>query len=127
MIDDYTVYENVEIPLIYNTNKFSNKKKLIKDALERLGIDNKINKYPTELSGGQCQRIAIARAIINNPRVILADEPTGALDKKTGQEVMNILKDLNKVGKTVVIITHDDNIASQCNRIIKLSDGKVEN
>lgn len=125
LIDNYTVYENVEIPLVYNNKRSNNKMKLIKETLDMLGIVNKINKYPKELSGGQCQRVAIARAIVNDQQIILADEPTGALDKKTGQEVMNIFKDLNKQGKTIVIITHDNAIASQCSRIIKLSDGKI--
>lgn len=125
LIDSYTVYENVEVPLVYNKSKVRNKKKLIRSTLEMLGILGKINKLPKQLSGGQCQRVAIARAIVNEPQIILADEPTGALDKKTGQEVMNILKDLNKKGKTIVIITHDPDIAEQCGRIIKISDGKV--
>lgn len=125
LIDNYTVYENVEIPLAYNKKRSNNKMKLIKETLNMLGIVDKINKYPKELSGGQCQRVAIARAIVNDQQIILADEPTGALDKKTGQEVMNIFKDLNKQGKTIVIITHDNAIASQCSRIIKLSDGKI--
>ncbi len=92
-----------------------------------LGISDKIKKLPCQLSGGQNQRVAIARALINDPEIILADEPTGALDKKTGQEVMNILKDLNKKGKTLVIVTHDDSIASQCSRIINICDGKIVN
>lgn len=125
LIDNYTVYENVEIPLVYNKKKTNNKKKLIKETLDMLGIANKINKYPKELSGGQCQRVAIARAIVNDQQIILADEPTGALDKKTGQDVLNIFKNLNKKGKTIIIITHDSEIAAQCNRVIKLSDGKI--
>lgn len=125
LVDEYTVYENVEIPLTYSKKRGINKKKLIKETLDMLGIADKIKKLPSQLSGGQNQRVAIARALINDPDIILADEPTGALDKKTGQEVMNILKDLNKKGKTLIIVTHDDNIASQCNRIINISDGKI--
>lgn len=125
LIDSYSVYENVEIPLVYNKTKVSNKKERIKETLCKLGIEHKIHKHPNELSGGQCQRVAIARAIVNNPRVILADEPTGALDKKTGEEVMNILKKLNSEGKTIIIVTHDINIANMCGRTISLSDGEV--
>jgi len=125
LVDEYTVYENVEIPLSYSKKKGINKKKLIKETLNMLGISDKIKKLPCQLSGGQNQRVAIARALINDPEIILADEPTGALDKKTGQEVMNILKDLNKNGKTLIIVTHDESIASQCNRIINICDGKI--
>lgn len=125
LIDSYSVYENVEIPLVYNKTKVTDKKQRIKSTLFKLGIEHKIHKHPNELSGGQCQRVAIARAIVNNPRVILADEPTGALDKKTGEEVMNILKDLNSEGKTIIIVTHDINVANRCDRIISLSDGEI--
>lgn len=125
LIDSYSVYENVEIPLVYSKTKVTDKKQRIKSTLSKLGIEHKIHKHPNELSGGQCQRVAIARAIVNNPRVILADEPTGALDKNTGEEVMNILKGLNDEGKTIIIVTHDINVANRCNRIISLSDGKI--
>ena len=127
LIDNYTVYENVEIPLVYNKKKNLKikRRELIKDTLDKLGIVNKIKSLPSELSGGQCQRVAIARAIVNNPRIILADEPTGALDRKNGQQVIDILKELNKNGKTIIIITHDEYIASQCSRIIRISDGNL--
>ena len=125
LIDSYSVYENVEIPLVYNKTRVSNKKEIIKSTLSKLGIEHKIHKHPNELSGGQCQRVAIARAIVNNPTVILADEPTGALDKTTGEDVMNILKDLNQDGKTIIIVTHDINVANRCERIISLSDGTI--
>ena len=125
LIDSYSVYENVEIPLVYSKIKVTDKKQRIKSTLSKLGIEHKIHKHPNELSGGQCQRVAIARAIVNNPRVILADEPTGALDKNTGEEVMNILKYLNDEGKTIIIVTHDINVANRCNRIISLSDGEI--
>ena len=125
LINDYTVYENIEIPLVYGKVKISERKKIINQVLTKLDIKDKINKKPTQLSGGQCQRVAIARAIINNPLIILADEPTGALDKKTGEQVMNIFKDLNKEGKTVIIVTHDLKIASQCDRIIEIEDGMI--
>lgn len=125
LVDEYTVYENIEIPLSYSKKPGINKRRLIKETLDMLGIGDKIRKTPNQLSGGQNQRVAIARALINDPEIILADEPTGALDKKTGQEVMNILKDLNRKGKTLLIVTHDDKIASQCSRIVNISDGKI--
>lgn len=126
LINDYTVYENIEIPLVYGKVKGSERSKIINQVLTKLDIKDKINKKPTELSGGQCQRVAIARAIVNDPQIILADEPTGALDKKTGEQVMKIFKDLNKEGKTIIIVTHDPRIASQCNRIINIEDGMIK-
>ena len=89
------------------------------------GIKNKKDNYPSELSGGQCQRVAIARGIINDPEIILADEPTGALDSKTGAQVMEMLKELNNNGKTIIIVTHDINIANKCKRIVKIEDGRI--
>lgn len=125
LINDYTVYENVALPLKYSKKKIKNKKELVREMLRKLSIENKENSYPTELSGGQCQRVAIARALINNPNIILADEPTGALDKKTGIQIMEILKQLNEEGKTVIIVSHDENIYSKCNRIIRIEDGNI--
>ncbi|AYD39707.1 ABC transporter ATP-binding protein [Clostridium fermenticellae] len=125
LINDYTVFENIEIPLEYGKVKKNERKKIIINVLEKLNMKDKMNKKIKELSGGQCQRVAIARAIVNNPEIILADEPTGALDQKTGQDVMNIFKDLNSEGKTVIIVTHDLKIASQCDRIIKIEDGEL--
>ena len=125
LLDDYTVYENIKIPLDYNKNHSKNKKQKIVSVLEKLSIEDKINKYPTELSGGQCQRVSIARALVNEPDIILADEPTGALDKDMGQQVMDIFKEINKEGKTIIIVTHDINIASHCNKIIKIEDGNL--
>lgn len=126
LINDFTAYENIMIPLDYSGKKVSNKREKIKILLEKLNISEKIDSQIKELSGGQCQRVAIARALVNNPSLILADEPTGALDSKTGDEVMGILKDLNKEGKTVIIVTHDINIANQCNRVIKIIDGEIK-
>lgn len=126
LIKGFTVYENVEIPLEYN--KKSNKKESdvkIKDKLTKLKIRDKIYNKPGELSGGQCQRVAIARALVNDCEIILVDEPTGSLDKKTGKEVVDIFKDLNKEGKTVIIVTHDISIANQCERIIRIEDGNI--
>ncbi|MBV4431467.1 ABC transporter ATP-binding protein [Clostridium tyrobutyricum] len=127
LINDYTVSENIEIPLEYGRAKHSERKILINKVVEKLSLTDKINKNVKELSGGQCQRVAIARAIVNDPEIILADEPTGALDQKTGQDVMNIFKNLNQEGKTVIIVTHDLRIANQCNRIIKIEDGCILN
>lgn len=126
LIKGFTVYENVEIPLEYN--KKSNKKESdvkIKEKLTKLKIRDKIYNKPGELSGGQCQRVAIARALVNDCEIILVDEPTGSLDKKTGKEVVDIFKDLNKEGKTVIIVTHDISIANQCERIIRIEDGNI--
>ena len=125
LIDDYTVYENVKLPLKYSTSKKKTSKKEIINLLETLGIGEKKDRYPSELSGGQSQRVAIARAMSNNPQIILADEPTGALDKKNGNDVMSIFQKLNKEGKTIIVVTHDEKIAKMCKRIILLEDGKI--
>lgn len=126
LIKDYTVSENIEIPLEYSKVKVSEREKRISEVLNKLGILDKARKKPKELSGGQQQRVAIARAIINNPDIILADEPTGALDSKTSQQVMDILKSLNKEGKTIIIVTHDNKIAEQCHRILNIEDGSIK-
>lgn len=125
LLDDYTVYENIQIPLEYSKTPRKKRKILIENMLDKLKIKDKSNKTPTELSGGQNQRVAIARALINNPDIILADEPTGALDRKTSEEVMDIFKKLNEDGKTIIIVTHDEKIASKCRRIVTLDDGKI--
>lgn len=125
LLEDYNVQENVLLPLEYTKMKRKDKYQRVKDLLKELNVEEKIDKYPKELSGGQCQRIAIARALANDPDIILADEPTGALDSKTGQEVMRIFKELNNNGKTIVIITHDINIAKMCDRIINIEDGLI--
>lgn len=125
LVQDYTVYQNIKIPLDYAKVSIKEKKKRIDEILDKLGISDKKNKLPKELSGGQNQRVAIARALVNNPKIILADEPTGALDKKTGQEVMDIFTELNKEGRTIIIITHDERIAKQCKRIMYIEDGRI--
>lgn len=124
LIDEYTVEENVMIPM-YFTKGVKNKKDKVKNALEKVGIEDLSSKSINKLSGGQKQRVAIARAIVNEPDILLADEPTGALDSKTGQEIMNVFKEINDNGKTVIIITHDMEIAKQCKRIIEIKDGKI--
>ncbi len=126
LVPDFTVYENVELPLFFCKNTKKDRQKTVKEALKSVGIEKLGNRNVTKLSGGQKQRVAIARAIVNNPDIILADEPTGALDTKTGREIMNLFKDLNAKGKTVIIITHDNELAGECNRIIEISDGRIE-
>lgn len=126
LINDYTVSENIEIPLEYSKVKSNERERRISEVLKKLGILDKAKKKPKELSGGQQQRVAIARALINNPDVILADEPTGALDSKTSQQVIDILKELNKEGKTVIIVTHDNKIAMQCQRVLTIEDGSIK-
>lgn len=123
LIEEYNVYENVEMPLRYRGVKVKERKKLIKEALEKLNIADKIYSKVTKLSGGQKQRVAIARALVGNGDIILADEPTGALDQTTGKEIMEILKKLNQEGKTIIIVTHDPNIAAQCNKHFTIVDG----
>ncbi|RXI48502.1 ABC transporter ATP-binding protein [Clostridium tetani] len=126
LINDYTVYENIEIPLEYGKVKSKDRKKIISETLDILSMKDKMNKTPKQLSGGQCQKVAIARALVNDPRIILADEPTGALDRKTGQDIMEILKKLNRQkGKTIIMVTHNLELATRCDRIIKLQDGKI--
>lgn len=126
LIDDYSVYENVVIPLEYAKVSRKEKKERVKNLLMKLGVEDKIDKLPSQLSGGQNQRVAIARALINEPEIILADEPTGALDRKTSAEIMSILKKLNEEGKTVIVITHDEEIAKKCKQIIRIEDGKIQ-
>lgn len=115
--------ENVEIPLIYSNSKDISG--LAVNALKLVGLQDRINHIPAELSGGQQQRVAIARALVNDPEIILADEPTGNLDSKSSLEIMLILQQLNKLGKTIVLITHDQKIAEHSNKIIKIVDGKI--
>lgn len=126
LIDKYTVLQNVLLPVKYKKGNKSHSKETAENLLKTLGINSKIKEYPTNLSGGQKQRVAIARALINNPDIILADEPTGALDQKTGADVLSILKKINKQGKTVIIITHDPKIADSCDRTINIVDGMIQ-
>lgn len=125
LIEDYTVFQNIKVPLDYTKISKKEKKQRIITLLDKMKISDKKDKLPKELSGGQNQRVAIARALVNDPEIILADEPTGALDSKTGEDVMDIFKEFNKEGKTVIIITHDEKIANMCKRIIKIEDGKL--
>ncbi|WP_291649831.1 ABC transporter ATP-binding protein [Clostridium sp.] len=125
LIKEYTILDNVILPLNVRKMSHSERVDIGKKYLEKMGILDQFNKKPSQLSGGQQQRVAIARALVQESNVILADEPTGALDQKTGEEIMDILKQLNKEGKTIIIITHDLKIASMCNRIITIKDGKI--
>lgn len=125
LISGLTVYKNIRIPLLYTKNKANKKRENIEKILERLKIFDKMDENVNNLSGGQRQRVAIARALVNSPNIILADEPTGALDQETGKEVMDIFDELNKQGKTVIIVTHDMNVANRCKRIIRVIDGKI--
>lgn len=120
-----TVLENVILPSIYKGMEKSEREGKAKELLKKVGLEEQIHKKPNQLSGGQQQRVAIARALMNNPSIILADEPTGNLDTKSGDEVMKILKDLNKQGNTIIIITHEHDIAVQTKRIVQIRDGKV--
>ena len=126
LIPGMSAIENVELPLVYRKeNKKERYSKSLK-ALKAVSLENRMNHRPSELSGGQQQRVAIARAIAGRPEIILADEPTGNLDSQSGLEVMNILKGLNNSGITIVLITHDLNIADQASRVIRIKDGKIE-
>jgi putative ABC transport system ATP-binding protein len=125
LIDELSVWENVELPLIYLKMKASDRKKKVGEALERMKITHRAKHFPQLLSGGQQQRVAIARAVVANPRLILADEPTGNLDSANGMEVMNLLSELNKEGTTIIMVTHNDRDAGYAHRIINLFDGHV--
>ena len=125
LITKLTAWENVELPLIYQKVPRSERQARVKAALERVGLSNRATHLPTELSGGQQQRVAIARAIVTNPKLILADEPTGALDSKTSQEIIDIFHELHSQGNTIVLITHDNDIAKQAARVIHILDGKI--
>ena len=125
LIDELTVFENVELPLLYAGVSTRERVKRVNEALERMQIAHRTEHYPQQLSGGQQQRVAIARAIVTNPRIILADEPTGNLDSTNGNEVMNLLKELNRDGATVVMVTHSEENAREAERIIRMMDGYI--
>ena len=120
-----TAHHNVEIPLVYANIRKEERMKMASDALESVGLADRMHHKPNELSGGQRQRVAIARALVNNPSILLADEPTGNLDSKSGYEIMEILDLLHKKGNTIILVTHEDDIAKHAHRIIRLFDGKI--
>jgi putative ABC transport system ATP-binding protein len=125
LIDELTVYENVELPLIYMKVKASERKQKVNDILARMNMSHRANHFPQQLSGGQQQRVAIARAVVCNPKLILADEPTGNLDSKNGKEVMDLLSELNREGTTIIMVTHSQHDSQYASRVINLFDGKI--
>ena len=126
LINTLNIYQNVELPMIYN-NKYSKqeKKDQIENNLSIVGLLDKIKQKPVQLSGGQQQRVSIARALVNDPEIIFADEPTGSLDSDTGIEIMELLKELNKQGKTIIMVTHDEDLTKYASKVIKLKDGLI--
>jgi putative ABC transport system ATP-binding protein len=125
LIDELTVSENIELPLIYTGQRAAQRKQLVQEAMERMSIAHRKDHYPQQLSGGQQQRVAVARAVVNKPRLILADEPTGNLDSVHGLEVMDLLTGLNQAGTTIVMVTHSERDSNYAHRIIQLLDGQV--
>lgn len=123
LIDELTVFENVELPLIYTGVKPVDRKKRVEEVLEKMQIMHRKNHFPQQLSGGQQQRVAVARAVVNNPKIILADEPTGNLDSSNGNEVMQLLTELNDQGTTIIMVTHSEHDAKYSHRIIRMLDG----
>lgn len=125
LIENLSVAENVELPLLYKGAKHNETQKKVKDALKRVGLSEKLDQLPKQLSGGQQQRVAIARALINQPNFIIADEPTGALDTHTTDEIMQLFKQLNDEGVTIILVTHDPETVVYCDRLLKIRDGKM--
>ena len=125
LVDDFSALQNVMLPLDFSKSKVSEKKEKCLKALQAVGMEKFAHHQSNKLSGGQKQRVAIARAIVNEPSIILADEPTGALDSKTSSEIMELFKSLNDAGRTVIIVTHDMKIAQQCKMVIRIEDGKI--
>jgi putative ABC transport system ATP-binding protein len=125
LIDELSVFDNIELPLIYNNISTSERKKKVEAIAERLGISHRLKHFPQQLSGGQQQRVAVARALINDPKIILADEPTGNLDSKNGNEVMELLTDLHANGATILMVTHSDYDASFSQKTILMKDGMI--
>ena len=125
LIDDYTVLENVMVPLYFSKCKMNTMRATAMDCIRKVGMEDQAKKPVSKLSGGQKQRAAIARAMVNNPSVLLADEPTGALDTKTSEEIMELFTELNKEGRTIVIITHDKDVAAKCMRTVVIEDGRI--
>jgi putative ABC transport system ATP-binding protein len=120
-----TATENVELPMLYSTRSDADIQKRAREALCRVGLEERLTHYPSELSGGQQQRVAIARAIVNDPAIVLADEPTGNLDQKSGAQIMNLFRELNRNGSTILLITHDNAVASAASRIVRIDNGQL--
>ena len=125
LIPRTTALENVELPMLYGKMKKTERRERARELLELVGMKERMLHKPEELSGGQKQRTAIARAMANDPSIILADEPTGALDSATTQEIMNVFRELNEQGKTIIIVTHDPAVAEACSRVIQIEDGRI--
>ncbi len=125
LIDELTVFENVELPLMYTGVASSERKRIVDEVLDKIQIAHRRNHYPQQLSGGQQQRVAVARAVVNNPKLILADEPTGNLDSRNGNDVMQLLTDLNEKGTTIIMVTHSEHDARFTHRIINMLDGQI--
>ena len=125
LLNKLTAYENIELPLIYKRVPKRKRRGIIESIAKDLEIEDRLDHKPIELSGGEQQRVAIARALVTNPKIILADEPTGSLDQKTGKQILDILKNLNKNGKTIIMVTHDLELAKNAKRIVTISDGKI--
>lgn len=125
LIDELTVYENVELPLVYAGVKATERMLMVDSILEKIKISHRRNHYPQQLSGGQQQRVAVARAVVNNPKVVLADEPTGNLDSRNGNDIMQLLSDLNNQGTTIIMVTHSEHDARFTRRIINMLDGQI--
>jgi putative ABC transport system ATP-binding protein len=126
LIPRANIFHNVELPLIYAGMKKAERRGHVEKAIERVGLADRVRHKPNELSGGQRQRVAIARALVCNPSIILADEPTGNLDSKTGDEIMAILDELHRAGQTIILVTHEDYIAEHALRVVRLKDGMIE-
>lgn len=125
LIDELTVFENVELPLIYTGVGTTERKRIVEEVLDKIQIAHRRNHFPQQLSGGQQQRVAVARAVVNNPKLILADEPTGNLDSRNGNEVMQLLTDLNEKGTTIIMVTHSEHDARFTHRVINMLDGQI--
>ncbi|MDE5838069.1 MAG: ABC transporter ATP-binding protein [Paramuribaculum sp.] len=125
LIDELNVAQNIEVPLTYMNIPAAKRKQMVKEILERVNLGHRAKHYPTQLSGGQQQRVAIARAVVTNPKILLADEPTGNLDSANGKEIMELLNELNRGGTTIIMVTHSSNDASYADRTINLFDGSV--
>ena len=125
LIDELTVFENVELPLVYNNIKAADRKRMVEESLESVQMMHRRNHFPSQLSGGQQQRVAVARAVVNNPKLILADEPTGNLDSKNGVDVMQLLTALNENGTTIIMVTHSEHDSRYAHRIVHMLDGRT--